>query len=159
MAEGQDPAQARCHPGRTRTDLGATGRLHRPARRGRAFFLAALELLRDPKTFYEQGGTSLKRAMNKLVFTKLYVEGEEISGHELAEPVRDLIQAERLVARDAAPSSSAGSARRRLTTPAAPPMRTGLRGLDLPERTCLPWLLRATVQVEPLWWAILGLNQ
>jgi site-specific DNA recombinase len=64
---------------------------------GRQFFLAALALLRDPRAFYEQGGTSLKRAMNKVVFTKLFVDGEEISGHELAEPVRDLIEAERLV--------------------------------------------------------------
>jgi|SRR5215470_11239621 len=61
---------------------------------GRAYFLAALELLRDPKTFYEQGGTSLKRAMNKIVFAKLYVDGEEISRHELAETVREVLEAE-----------------------------------------------------------------
>ncbi len=46
---------------------------------GRQFFLAALELLREPKAFYEQGGTSLK----------------EISGHDLAEAVRDVAEAER----------------------------------------------------------------
>ncbi len=62
---------------------------------GRQFFLAALELLRDPKAFYEQGGTSLKRAMNKIIFAKLFVDGEEISGHELAEAVRDVAEAER----------------------------------------------------------------
>jgi hypothetical protein len=54
---------------------------------GRQFFLAALELLRDPQAFYEQGGTSLKRAMNKIIFAKLFVDGEEISGHELGETV------------------------------------------------------------------------
>lgn len=62
---------------------------------GREFFLAGLALLRDPRAFYEQGGTSLKRAMNKIVFTKLFVDGEEISDHELAEAVRDVIEAER----------------------------------------------------------------
>jgi site-specific DNA recombinase len=64
---------------------------------GREFFLAALALLRDPRGFYDQGGTSLKRGMNKIVFAKLFVDGEEIVGHELAEAVRDLIQAERLI--------------------------------------------------------------
>jgi hypothetical protein len=61
---------------------------------GRQFFLAALELLRDPRAFYEEGGTSLKRAMNKVIFAKLLVDGEEITGHELGEAVRDVIQAE-----------------------------------------------------------------
>jgi hypothetical protein len=32
--------------------------------------------------------------MNKVIFTKLYVDGEEISGHELAEAVRDVVEAE-----------------------------------------------------------------
>jgi DNA invertase Pin-like site-specific DNA recombinase len=63
---------------------------------GRDFFLAALALLRDPRGFYDNGGTSLKRAMNKIIFTKLFVDGEEIVRHELAEAVRDVIQAERL---------------------------------------------------------------
>jgi site-specific DNA recombinase len=62
---------------------------------GRQFFLAALELLRDPRAFYEEGGTSLKRAMNKVIFTKLYARGEEIIGHELGEAVRDVAEAER----------------------------------------------------------------
>jgi site-specific DNA recombinase len=66
---------------------------------GRQFFLAALELLRNPRAFYEQGGTSLKRAMNKVIFTKLYVDGEEITGHELAEAVRDIAEAERVAYR------------------------------------------------------------
>jgi site-specific DNA recombinase len=63
---------------------------------GREFFLAALALLRDPQAFYKAGGTSLKRAMNKIIFTKLYVDGEEISGHELGDAVRDLVEAQRL---------------------------------------------------------------
>jgi site-specific DNA recombinase len=63
---------------------------------GREFFLAALALLRDPQAFYEKGGTSLKRAMNKIIFTKLYVDGEEISGHELGKGIRDLVEAQRM---------------------------------------------------------------
>jgi hypothetical protein len=62
---------------------------------GRAYFLAALELLRDPKAFYDQGGTSLKRATNEIIFARLHVVGEEISRHELAETVRDVLEAER----------------------------------------------------------------
>ncbi|WP_410671267.1 recombinase family protein [Amycolatopsis sp. cmx-4-68] len=61
---------------------------------GREYFLSALALLRDPAAFYERGGTALKKAMNKLVFEKLYVDGEVVSGHELAETVRDVIEAD-----------------------------------------------------------------
>jgi site-specific DNA recombinase len=61
---------------------------------GRAYFLAALALLRDPQGFYDEGGTSLKRAMNKIVFSKLFVDGQAITGHELGETVRDVIQAD-----------------------------------------------------------------
>jgi hypothetical protein len=64
---------------------------------GRQFFLAALELMRDPKLAYEQGGTSLKRAMNKVIFDKLFVDGDEITGHVLGEAVRDVLEAERSI--------------------------------------------------------------
>lgn len=64
---------------------------------GREFFLAALALLRDPKAFYDQAGTSLKRAMSKIIFTKLCVDGEEISDHVLGEVVRDLVEADLVV--------------------------------------------------------------
>jgi site-specific DNA recombinase len=60
---------------------------------GRAFFIAALALLRSPQEHYQRVGTSLKRAMNKLIFTKLYVDADEIGDHELADPVRDLVVA------------------------------------------------------------------
>jgi site-specific DNA recombinase len=63
---------------------------------GREFFLAALALLRDPQAFYRQGGTSLKRAMNKIVFTKLFMDGEEITGHELGDAVRDVLEAQHI---------------------------------------------------------------
>ncbi len=77
---------------------------------GRQFFLAALELLRDPKAFYKEGGTSLKRAMNKVIFAKLFVDGEEISGHVLAEAVRDVAEAERAAYRwNGTPTSASGS--------------------------------------------------
>jgi site-specific DNA recombinase len=69
-----------------------TGRLEA----GREFFLAALALLRDPQAFYRQGGTSLKRAMNKIVFTKLFMDGDEITGHELGEAVRDVVAAQHI---------------------------------------------------------------
>ncbi len=67
---------------------------------GRQLFLSAMQLLRDPQAFYEQGGTSLKRAMNKIIFPKLYVDGEEISGHELGEAVCDVLEAQRVAVRD-----------------------------------------------------------
>src|SRR5438477_10601515 len=85
LAHGQAPAQARRHPGRTQRNLRQLADTIQRLATGRQFFLGALELLCDPRTFYEQGGTSLKRAMNKVIFTKLFVDGEEITGHKLAE--------------------------------------------------------------------------
>lgn len=49
---------------------------------GRQFFLAAMKLLQDPQAFYIQCGTSLKKAMNKVIFEKLFVEDGEITGHD-----------------------------------------------------------------------------
>jgi len=101
---------------------------------GRQFFLAALELLRDPKSFYEQGGTSLKRAMNKVIFAKLFVDGEEISGHLLGEAMRDVAEAERAAYRwSETPVLASGS-----HNTSSPTFWTELRGLISPERTCLP---------------------
>jgi hypothetical protein len=37
--------------------------------------------------------------MNKLIFTKLLVDGEEIIGHKLGEAVRDVVEAERTIYR------------------------------------------------------------
>src|SRR5437016_955668 len=54
-------------------DLRATDQLTDTTSRlevGREFFLAALALLRDPQAFYRRGGTSLKRARNKIIFTQ-----------------------------------------------------------------------------------------
>ncbi|HEV2782561.1 MAG TPA: hypothetical protein VGX25_24470 [Actinophytocola sp.] len=60
---------------------------------GREFLLTALALLRNPQEAYDRAGTSLKRAMNKLIFTRLYVDADDITGHELSQSVRDLVQA------------------------------------------------------------------
>jgi hypothetical protein len=91
--------------------------------------------LRDPKAFYDQGGTSVKRAMNKLVFTKLYVDGEKISDHELGDAVRDVIQAERRLFRKAARHRRspwrAPLASQSLETPVAPSGKTGPSGTHL----------------------------
>lgn len=81
---------------------------------GRDFFLAALELLRDPQAFYERVGTSLKHAMNKIVFEKLILDGDEIADHELTLGVRDLVEADSLIRRS-------GSSK--LPTPVAPKAR------------------------------------
>jgi hypothetical protein len=83
---------------------------------GREFFLAALALLKDPQGFYKGGGTSLKRAMNKLIFAKLYVNGDEIISDELGEAVRDVLEAARLRVR-----SDVRAGPGRLDTPTAIP--------------------------------------
>ena len=70
---------------------------------GRDFFLAALALLRDPQAFYERVGTSAKHAMNRIVFEKIFLDGEEISDHELTPGIRDLVEADSLVRRSGSP--------------------------------------------------------
>jgi hypothetical protein len=59
--------------------------------------------------------------MNKVIFTKLHVDGEEISGHELAEAVRDAVEAEQAAYRrsGALPSTS------KPAKPTTPTFRTG----------------------------------
>ncbi|MCA1676539.1 MAG: recombinase family protein, partial [Actinobacteria bacterium] len=60
---------------------------------GRQFFTAALELLADPQGFYQRGSAAVKRAMTKVIFSKLQVDAEQIAGHELAEGFRGLVEA------------------------------------------------------------------
>ncbi|PZS31704.1 MAG: hypothetical protein DLM59_09430 [Pseudonocardiales bacterium] len=38
----------------------------------------------------------MKRAMNKIVFTKLFIDGKEITGHELGQAVRDVVEAQHM---------------------------------------------------------------
>jgi site-specific DNA recombinase len=72
---------------------------------GRRFFLAALDLLSDPRTFYEHAGTSVRQAMNKVIFTKLWVQNGEITGHEPTATMAPLLAAHRaLRARRAIPA-------------------------------------------------------
>ncbi|MGH3799922.1 MAG: hypothetical protein ACRDTD_07300 [Pseudonocardiaceae bacterium] len=64
---------------------------------GRQFFLTALELLRDPQAFYRRGSASIKHALTKVIFAKLYLDMQDIalvSGHDLGEGLGDLIEAE-----------------------------------------------------------------
>ena len=61
---------------------------------GRQFFLAAMELLQGPQVFYTRCGTSLKKAMNKVIFDRLYVEDGKITGHKLSEIAKVVVEAE-----------------------------------------------------------------
>jgi hypothetical protein len=51
------------------------------------------------------------------VFTKLFVDGEEISNHELAEPVRDLVQAQHIVFQQAKRPPTPASATPKASSP------------------------------------------
>jgi site-specific DNA recombinase len=62
---------------------------------GRHFFLLALDLLQDPQACYQQAGTDLRRAMNKLIFTKLYVDDTGVDRDDLAPGFQEIIQADR----------------------------------------------------------------
>jgi hypothetical protein len=82
----------------------------------------------NPQAFYREAGTSLKRAMNKIVFTKLFVDGEQISDHHLGDAVRDVVEAQRIYFQYKAETPP--DVTRRGRTPAAPSRWTGLLGLN-----------------------------
>lgn len=60
---------------------------------GRQFFITALDLLSDPRGFYQRGGSAVKRALTKVIFDRVHLDAEQVGGHELAEGVRGLIEA------------------------------------------------------------------
>jgi len=61
--------------------------------RGRAVFHDALALLEAPQAAYEHGDEAVRSILNKAFFTRLYVDGGKIVGHELNEPFDVLAQA------------------------------------------------------------------
>ncbi len=64
---------------------------------GKTFFLTALELLSDPQAFYRRGGASVKHALTKVIFSKLYLDTRDtalVSAHDLTPGLGDLIEAE-----------------------------------------------------------------
>jgi DNA invertase Pin-like site-specific DNA recombinase/Mor family transcriptional regulator len=61
---------------------------------GRQFFDAAMRLLSDPQKFYLEAGTSLRKAMNKVIFGKLFVDNGHVTSHELTPGLHELVEAE-----------------------------------------------------------------
>jgi len=53
----------------------------------------ALSLLNEPQRAYELANETARAIMNKAFFTRLYVDGDKITGHELHEPFDNLMQA------------------------------------------------------------------
>jgi hypothetical protein len=53
-----------------------------------------MQLLSDPQEFYRRAGTRLRKAMNKVIFSRLYIESGEITGHELSEAAQPLVEAD-----------------------------------------------------------------
>ena len=60
---------------------------------GQQFFALALNLLADPQGFYRRGSDAVKRAVTKVIFTKLHVDAEDIAGHDLTDGMKGLIEA------------------------------------------------------------------
>ncbi len=51
----------------------------------------ALTLLAEPQAAYERGSETVRSLLNKAFFTRLYVDGEKITEHELKEPFDKLM--------------------------------------------------------------------
>lgn len=130
---------------------------------GRQFFTLALELLSDPQGFYQRGNHAVKKAIVKIIFGRISLDAFDRDGQEQAATVasHELIDGIDALVEVGTPTSSRYSrtVTGSLTASEAPSRRKEPRSTCLPKRSCLPPSLRTTVQVEPLWWAILGLNQ
>lgn len=59
----------------------------------REFFAAALTLLSNPQGFYRRGSDAVKRAVVKVIFSKLHVDAENIAGHDLTDGIAGLVEA------------------------------------------------------------------
>ena len=64
--------------------------------RGRDIFQTALKLLEEPQRAYERGDEAVRAILNRVFFTRLYVDGQKISGSELQEPFHTLTEAYRV---------------------------------------------------------------
>jgi site-specific DNA recombinase len=58
---------------------------------GAAVIEAALDLLESPEELYRQAGPTTRRLINQAFFTRLYVDGAEVSEEELAEPFDEIL--------------------------------------------------------------------
>jgi site-specific DNA recombinase len=67
---------------------------------GRQIFLHALALLDNPHEMYQAGNETVRSILNRAFFTKLYIEGRRVTGHEMAEPF-DVISEAYTIYRDA----------------------------------------------------------
>jgi site-specific DNA recombinase len=61
----------------------------------RDVFTAALTLLDNPVELYRTGDETIRAILNKAFFTKIYIDGQKIGGHQLTEPFNALGQAYR----------------------------------------------------------------
>ena len=60
---------------------------------GRDVFTAALDLLNNPHELYARSDERARTILNKALFTRLYVDGRVVAGHELQEPFSVLFEA------------------------------------------------------------------
>ena len=74
---------------------------------GRQIFLHALDLLDNPHEMYQAGNETVRSILNRAFFTKLYVDGKRVTGHEMAEPF-DVISEAYTIFRQAKAEREAG---------------------------------------------------
>jgi site-specific DNA recombinase len=77
---------------------------------GQVFVETALQLLDNPQAFYQRAGTSLRRSMNALIFTKLYLDADGVARHDLTDTARPFVEANRAYRQQA--TKAAAPARR-----------------------------------------------
>jgi len=70
-------------------------RLEAELETGRQVFGLALDLLDHPQELYRQAGPALRKAINQAIFTKLRLDGAEVTADELAEPFDVIVTAGR----------------------------------------------------------------
>ncbi|GAA0993372.1 recombinase family protein [Subtercola frigoramans] len=61
-----------------------------------AFVEANLALLEDPHALYMDASDEVRRRLNQAIFRQIFVDHEEVTDHDLEEPLGDLLAAERV---------------------------------------------------------------
>lgn len=60
---------------------------------GRQLVFGMLDLLSDPQEYCRRSGPKVRRALNKVIFDRLYVGEGTVEGHRLAPVASELVQA------------------------------------------------------------------
>lgn len=98
---------------------------------GASMLEAALELLGEPSTLYQQVSDSDRRLLNQAIFEKLYVDNDAVNDDQLKEPFSDMVAAHNVALRRSGDAVSSSGPKTRRDRPDACHVRSSGTKVDL----------------------------